>query len=114
MAISAVHSPQLRRSCGPLRHRGGKVTAKRYNLDNRDRAGLCLIIRSARAIILRRELLALRAFLGPMPADKAAYGRTDDAVMAGVMSGHAANHRALEATFGGDRRGCSSQKHHSQ
>jgi hypothetical protein len=35
-----------------------------------------------------------------MPADKAAYGRTDDAVMASVMSGHAANHRALEATFG--------------
>jgi hypothetical protein len=35
-----------------------------------------------------------------MPADKAAYGRTDDAVMAGVMSGHATDHRALEATFG--------------
>jgi len=42
----------------------------------------------------------LRAFLGPMPADKAAHSRADGAVMAGIMSGHAADHRALEATFG--------------
>ena len=100
MAISAVHSPQLRGQLRATPARGEKVTAKRYNLDNRNRAGLCLIIGSARAVILRRELLALRAFLGPMPADKAAHGRADDAVMAGIMSGHAADHRALEATFG--------------
>jgi len=49
-----------------------------------------------------------------MPADNAAHGRADDAVMAGIMSGHAADHRALEATFGRDRRRGSSQKHHSQ
>jgi len=27
-----------------------------------------------------------------MPADNAAHGRADDAVMAGIMSGHAADH----------------------
>ncbi len=59
-----------------------------------------LIIRSAAAIILRRNPLGLCAFLGLMPAHETTYCCAYDAVVAGIVASNSSNDRAFEATLG--------------
>ena len=58
-------------------------------------------------VVARRRILCRLCILfgGLLAADQAARGGSENSVMSGVMPGDAANHRALDAAFGGGRGG---------